>query len=165
MSSTRRKTKAPITLYQAGASPDIEQRARHAHAGKAQVLRFKPTSPSYEEIFGKPRPGQSTTGNDIAILRAYMHVKGMPEIDESEPISTFATLFSRQVLPRHKWRVFPKGLRGTAEARDCLKQWAAALLPEVLSEEEARPQPLRYSWMVPELLAYYDPKLLGLGVR
>lgn len=129
------------------------------------VRRFKrPTgTPDYVEVFGSFKPHMRSTGEDIMILRAYMHLEGLPEIPENRGLLTFATVFSRFVLARCVWPFFPDSASGRASARKFLKTQADLQLPRVIAGGKPKPQPYLHSQMIPELSAFYAPEYFGLG--
>lgn len=129
------------------------------------VTAFRQPSPSYRDVFGQDKPDARTTGEDLMILRAYMHLKGFPEIPEQRSVSTFATLLSRFILPRRDWRVFSSGIADTEAARAFCRQQATQLLPEVVKAKGAKAQPIMRRGMIPEMVAFYNPHYLGLGVN
>lgn len=84
----------------------------------------------FAELFGFERQTQ-TVGEHMNILRAWVRINRLPEINERFSICEFASVFERYVKPRHAWRHFWRGEERIA--REFLAQWASALLPQVVN--------------------------------
>ncbi len=121
-------------------------------------------TPNYAEVFGVFKPYMRSTGEDIMILRTYMHLEGLPEVPENRGILAFATVLSRFVLPRCKWPFFADTPIGRAEARTFLKQQADLRLPRAIAGGKPKPQPYLHSQMNAGLAAFYNPVYFGLGI-
>lgn len=157
------------THAQKKAAPRADYRRPHVRSN-VNLLKPRPEKP--EVVTEAPRKRlrdefgdlfkfeHGTVGSDILVLRGYMRHIGAPEIPETATVKVFATLFSRFVLPRREWPHFTN----EGDARNFLRRWAKDSLP-LLMEGEPMDQPKPHRSMIPEMLAYYDPRYLGLGVR
>lgn len=131
----------------------------HRPAARAYGQRVKSETPNFEAIFGfKP----STTGEHITILRAHMHLEGMPPIPEDMKIVDFANIFARFVLPRRAWPFFSPVEEH--DARDFIREWSSALLPQIADKRKAKAQPWLHRDMIPEIAALYNPVYFDRGV-
>lgn len=164
-STTRRfpRTSGKVAVDFTGYKPQADTHRRGGQIGSDSLPISRPASPTYEEIFGTFKPQLRSTGENMQILRAFMHVEGLPPIPERCSIAVFATLLSRFVAPRRSWQVFAKHQERAARA--FLGEWASAVLPRLMESPAARPQPILHEDMIPELAAYYSPSCLNREVR
>jgi len=134
-------------------------------SGRQAVAQFKRPAgtPSYFEVFGKDKPERRSVGENILVLRAFMHLEGRPPIDERCAVYTFATLFGRCVLPRRDWPLFSKEQKTEAEA--FVATWAAKLYGEVARRDKAKPQAVLPFWVQPDLAALYTPESIATEMR
>lgn len=123
--------------------------------GRSAISKFKRPNgtPSYFDVFGKSKPDNRSLGENILILRAWMHLNGHPPISEYELVAAFATLFGRLVLPRRSWPLFSESKKSLAEA--FIAEWAEKLYDEVNSGKAPKEQMLLPGWALPDRAALY----------
>lgn len=133
----------------------------------ASALNFKRPSgtPRYEEIFDTFKPELRTVGEDILVIRAWLHKSGIPPMPEEINISTFATVAARFLLPRRDWQMFTETAAGQCAARKFLREWSIKLLPVIVKGGRPRNQPVLPSWAIPEMAWNYSPEFLGREVE
>lgn len=133
--------------------------------GRNAVAQFRRVdgTPSFFEVFGKDKPEQRSVGENILILRAYMHLNGLPPIDERETIPVFATIFARHVLPRRSWPLFGSSQKTHAEA--FIAEWACKTLGATLDGRKAKEQLLLPGWALPDRAALYTPHSIAVEQR
>lgn len=131
--------------------------------GRAAIAQFRRPggTPSYYEVFGKDKPEKRSVGENVMILRAHMHLRGLPPIDEREPMTTFATVFARFVLPRRCWPLF--SAKQVVEATAFIAEWASRLYGEVAKAGPAKPQAVLPGWALPDRAAFYNPEIYRRG--
>ncbi len=130
-------------------------------SGRAAVAQFRRPAgtPSFFEVFGKDKPSARSLGENVLVLRAWMHLNGHPPIPEAEPMTTFATLIGRLVLPRRAWPLFRRGETRSASA--FIAEWADKLYPEVGSGKTAKAQRMLPGWALPDRAAFYTQQSIA----
>jgi len=108
---------------------DFSNHRPNAATLRTVVSKPKPDPVRYEDVFGAFKPYRRTTGEDMMIIRVFMHKRGLPEIPEHFRITEFASAMQWKLLPRHAWQHFY--LADIVEARRFLAEWARALLPQL----------------------------------
>lgn len=121
--------------------------------GEAAVCQFRRPdgTPTFLEVFGKGRPELRSMGENMLIIRAWMHLKGHAPIREKVSPPSFANIAARFLLPRHSWPHFDN-VRG---ASAFLAEWGGKLVDEVAKMGSAKDQPIFPGWAVPECAALY----------
>lgn len=123
--------------------------------GRTAIAQFRQPAgtPSYFEVFGKDKPTARTLGENILIIRAWMHLEGHPPIPVSETVSTFATVSARFMLPRYKWPLFSDAEKAKAEA--FIAEHAGKLYSKVAGGKTTKPQAILPGWAQPDRAAFY----------
>lgn len=120
-----KRKKPPRTVDFAGHKPQADTARR-----SAAPLPLKAPPVSYREVFGIFKPQLRTTGEDMLIIRAFMHRQGLPEVPEHFSIPQFASAMQWKMRPRYAWQHFV--WFEVAAARAFISAWASALLPQML---------------------------------
>jgi hypothetical protein len=127
--STATALRAPVSRRRTEADGLIFT-GRKPQAVVLQHAQPKPARVEFEELFGF-QLHRATTGEHINIIRAWMRISGLPEINDLFSICEFASVFERYVRPRCHWRHYWRGEEHLA--RQFLAQWASALLPQIVN--------------------------------
>ena len=128
-------------MAQAAIKPNTEYKRRKkraidfsSHRNKSSTFRAvannpKPDPVRYEDVFSEKHPWKRTTGEEILIIRSFMHMQGLPEIPEHFTIPQFASAMQWYLRPRYAWQHFYG--REITEARRFISEWARVLLPRL----------------------------------
>ena len=133
--------------------------------GRNAVAKFRRPdgTPSYFEVFGKDKPKARSLGENILIIRAWMHLEGHPPLPERSSVQTFATVSARFFLPRYKWPLFSQSQK--AQAAAFIAEWADKLYDQVSRSKAAKSQRVLPGWAQPDRAAFYTPDSIATEQR